>query len=217
MKLTNIQLYNYGRKKADDSNGTFWKPPTFIQNYHEARLEWIRLKLPDFERNEAVRRDLEPFVVEPHNFGAVNRISLGALLHSYAGLTMIHGEWGFMCDGQITKRTLPIPPKPIEKAIPALLDFAEQPADTDPWYIEEKEGELMYIRVMSQNVPDNLTIHYVRHPKPLDLVNEPDGYTEEGQTQQLEILAIALKKMKVTSENYNSAQAIGQEIAQKGT
>lgn len=217
MKLTNRELYNYARGKHDDSNNDFWKPAMFVRNYEEARLEYIRLKLPDFERNEAIRRDLAPFVAEPHNFGSTNRIALGALLNPYLAVVTLHGEWGFSCNNRVTKRTLPIPPKPIEKAIVNLLDFTEQPEDTDPWYIEEKQGDLMFLRVLSRNVPDNLTLHYIKQPEPFALISDPNGYTQEDYTQQLEILDIALKKREISAENYNKAQAVASEIAGNGT
>jgi len=207
MKLTNRQLYDYGRAEHDDSNGEFWKPALFVRNYEAARLKWIGKRLPLAETSEQLFRDLECFMAEPHNFGNTNRVALQALIHPYLGKTAVHGEWSFACNGRTTNRTLPIPPRRIEVLIPALLDYTEQPEDTDPVYIEEKEGDLMFLRILSRNVPSNLTVHYVTEPKPFRLIEEPNGYTQEGYTQQLQILSLAMFGREITVENYNKAQA----------
>lgn len=216
MKLTNRQLYDYARSEHDDTNGEFWKPAVFVRNYEAARLRWIAKRLPLAESDEQMFRDLEVFMAEPHNFGSTNRVALQALIYPYLGKTAVHGEWNFVCNGRTTPRTLPIPPRRIEVLIPALTDFTEQPEDTDPVYIEEREGEFMYLRILSRNVPSNLTVHYVTEPKPFRLIEEPSGFTQEGYSQQLQIVSLAMFGREITVENYNKAQAEMQKTALVG-
>ncbi len=208
MKLTNKELYEYGRKQHSDPNSDYWKPAEFVRNYEHARLEWLKDLAPKIETDELARRSAEPFITEPHNFGTTNRVSLAALINTLVAVYMVHGEWKFECNGRVTTRTLAVPPRQIEKAIPGLVDFTEQPVDSDPVYIEEKEGEFMYIRVLAQTVPENLTVHYLKQPKPFDLITNPNGTTDEGYTQQLEILNRALEIRETTSENWAKLQAL---------
>lgn len=208
MKLTNKQLYEYGRKLHSDPNSDYWKPAEFVRNYEHARLEWLKDLAPKIEWDESSRRSAEPFIAQPHNFGTVNRVSLAALINTLVAITMVHGDWKFECNGRVTTRTLAIPPRGMEKLIPALVDFTEQPVDSDPVYIEEREGDYMYLRILSQTVPENLTLHYLKQPKPFDLIGSPDSATEEGYTQQLEILAKALEIRETTSENWTKVQAL---------
>ncbi|MCE7039242.1 hypothetical protein [Dyadobacter sp. CY312] len=211
-KLTNLELYKYAQVKWDKSNSPHETPPDFKRRYEEARLEWMKLKFKDFEVTESVRSDLWPFIREK-DFGSTKIVRFkdvapDRLLYK----TAVHGDYTFACNGKQTTYTLPIVPRTIDNMNAIGQDPWNQPDDTEPMYVEGNDGSGAYLEVHSTTVPQNLTVHYLKAPEPFGLLTDRNGFTEEEETQQYEIIDIAVKKYELSIENYGRFQGMAQEI-----
>lgn len=213
-KKTNLELYEQALIYLDTSNNPDVSAEEFQVLYQNARLRWIKLKYKDFERNEFVRADLRPFIRE-HNFGTSRILNYSALPEKKLYITAVLGVFDFACKGKTTSRTLPIIPKPIDIASALLSDPLQQPNDTDPIYIEQYNGTSTYGQILSTNVPRNVVIQYIKEPNDFSLIDTPNGFTEEEEMQQNEILDIALGRKEIIDEDYQRYQAIQNEL-QKG-
>lgn len=216
MKKTNKELYDYVKKKVDEANKPYITQPVFATLYEEARSEWMKAKIKDYETTEAVRRDLSDFD-RSHTYsdGTVDA-KLSDIEH-LRYITAVHGDFTLSCDGENRVYTIPIVPMPKDKAFLALTDPFERPDDTEPFYIESSDTEIgKFLKILSSNPAKNLTVHYLKYPDAFDLKNNPAGFTEEGEAQQIEILHLVTEKYFNSIENFNSAAKERQEIINAG-
>ena len=214
-KKSNEQLYDEFLTHADVANNPYRTPYQFQTVYQNSRLKWFKLKYKDFERTEAVRADLRPFI-RSKEFGKGNIIPIAASEIKLEYITAVNGIWTFQCNGKNTERQLPIVPKPIDVANAMVVDPFRQPDDTEPIYIERNEGEGFYLQILSANWPSKVFVHYLKEPEPFNLLDDPGGFTEEEEMQQNEILDMALGRHELITENMNRYQALQNEIQSKG-
>jgi len=217
MKRTNRQLYKYTNDKADESNRPYMKPALFNTLYEAARLGWMKLKHKDYETHESVRRDLAPFD-RHYLFGDTRTVRLSDLpiANEHRFLTGVHADFTLSCNGSDLTYTLPVVPIAKDKAFALLTDPFGQPDDTEPCYIESSDNGGEFLKILSTNVPKAVTVHYLKYPAAMDVINNPDGLTEEGEAQQLEIVAMLLEAYFADIENFNSSQKKREEIINSG-
>lgn len=211
-KLSNLELYKYAQVKWDKSNSPHETPANFKRRYEEARLEWMKLKFKDFEVTEAVRSDLWPFIREK-DFGSTkivrfNDVAPDRLLYK----TAVRGDYTFACNGKQNTYTLPIVPRTMDNMNAIGRDPFNQPDDTEPMYVERNDGTGPYLEIQSTTLAQNVTMHYIKAPDPFGLIANPNGFTEEEEMQQYEILDIAIKKYELSIENFGRFQGMTQEI-----
>lgn len=214
-KKTNLQIYEEWQVHADVVNNPYRTPPDFQTLYQNMRLKWFKLKAKDFEVSETVRADLRPFIREK-DFGNVSEVFLKKDGIKIEYITAVHGDWKFQCNGKNTVRQLPIAPKAIDVVNAIMNDPFQQPVDTDPMYVEQNGATGIYLKILSTTTPDRVTVHYLKEPDQFDLVDNPEGFTEEEEMQQNEILDMVLGRNDIIVENFNRAQAFQNEVQSKG-
>lgn len=213
-KKTNLEIYNAAAVKWDKARRPDQSRTDFKLRYEEARLEWLKLKMKDFEVTEFTRMDLLPFLRQK-DFGTTNRVYLRAVLPDIIfARTQLTGVYKFECNGKITPRTLPIIPRRVDSDI--FQDPFNQPIDTDPVYYDSSDATGQYIQILSTSVPEDVTLRYVKHPAVYDLILNPNGYTEEGEAQQNEIIDIAVQMYLQSIRDFETMQAQQLELQSKG-
>lgn len=213
-KKTNKGIYKAAQVKWDKANRPHQSEPDFVLRYEEARLEWMKLKVKDFEVTEFARVDLLPFI-RSKNFGSTNRISSGAVAPDRIfARTSLTGVFNFECNGKVTPRTLKITPR--SQDTDDETDPFNQPIDTDPMYEDDNEGAGEFIQILSQSIPSNVILKYIKYPEPYNLRNAPDGTTEEDELQQNEIIDLAVEKYFASTRDFQAVQAQSLETQSKG-
>lgn len=213
-RLTNLEIFKYASEKIDRSNSPDIQKLAFVWMYEEARLEWLRFKVKDFEVTELQRSDLRVFIRE---------VDLGNTKKAYidpdwnlAFVMSVWADFDFECNGAINTYTRPIMPFSIDEGPEAMTDPFNQPNDEWPRYIERHDSQGLYLDLLSTNTPQGVSVFYVKKPEPYGLLTDPTGFTEEDQAQQYEIIDRAVMKYELSIENYNKYQGMGQEVSQNG-
>lgn len=212
-KKTNKEIYLAAQVKWDKARRPHQSEPDFKRRYEESRLEWLKLKYKDFEVTEAVRSDLRPFI-RNYTFGATNKVLLSQTTSKFLYATKLTGDYTFECSGKQTVRTLAITPRQIDTDF--MLDPYNQPDDTEPVYIEENDGDGIYFKILSDSIPTNVVLRYIKAPEIYDLQNSPNGFTEEDEMQQNEIIDLAVEKYLIAIGDFQTMQAQQLELANKG-
>jgi len=213
-KLTNLEIFRYASEKIDKSNSPDVQKLAFVWMYEEARLEWLRLKSKDFEVTEAQRSDLRIFIRDT-DLGNVRK----AYINDNLNVAFILGVWAdfdFECNGTVNTYTRPIMPLSIDEAAEAMTDPFNQPDDEFPRYVERRDAQGLYFDILSTNVPKGVSVFYVKKPNPYALLTDPNGFTEEDQAQQYDIIDRAVMKYELSIENFNKYQGMGQEVQTNG-
>jgi len=213
-KLTNLEIFRYASEKLDKSNSPDIQKLAFVWMYEESRLEWLRLKVKDFEVTELQRSDARAFIRDK-DFGDVRQVNITDDLN----IAFVLGVWAdfdFQCGAQITTYTRPIVPFTVDEGIESLSDPFNQPDDEFPRYIERRNDAGLYFDILSTNTPKGVSVYYVKKPKPYALLTEPNGFTEEDQAQQYDIIDMVVMKYSLSIEDYNKWQATGQEVQNNG-
>lgn len=214
-KLNNLDLYNYAQEKYDKYNSPYMTERAFQWMYSEARKEWLKDKLKQYETVEQVRMDLAPFNREK-DFIATNRINLsGTAPDKVEFKVALWANFEFECNGEITVYTVPVQPVSKDQVANLLRDPFNQPTDEFPIYIEKNDGQ-PYLEILSTSIPQVATLSFVKAPKDFNLVSDPQGFTEEEEMQQYEILDISVKKAELTIENFGKFQGMREEIQSNG-
>lgn len=213
-RKTNLGIYKAAQEKWDKANSPHLPQFPFSVLYQESRLEWLKLKVKDFEVTELVRVDLLPFL-RKKEFGTAEKLLLSQvgpdrIFHR----TKLTGVFTFECNGKQTKRTIDIAPRAVDSDI--ANDPYNQPEDTDPVYYDDNDGDGPYIQVLSTNVPEDVVLRYVKYPEPYKLIEDPEGFTEEEEAQQNEIIDIAVAKYLGRSRDFQGMQAQELEIQNRG-
>jgi hypothetical protein len=204
-KKTNLGIYKAAQVKWDKARRPHQSAADFQLRYEESRLEWMKLKIKDFEVSELVRADLWPFI-RRKDFGDTNRIYInGVSPDRIFARTRLSGDYDFECNGKVTRRTLPIVPRSVDSDI--FQDPYNQPIDTDPIYQDKNDGTGTFMEILSPSVPKNVVLEYIKYPEPYLLTTNPDGFTEEDEVQQNEITDIAVQKYLASIGNYQAMQA----------
>lgn len=210
-KLTNLELYKYAQEKYDKYNSPHIRHRAFQWMYSEARKEWLRQKLKDYETVEQVRMDLLPFNREK-DFLNTKRINLNQVApDKIEQRTGVWADFEFECNGEVKIYTFPVQPLTKDVAAVLMTDPFNQPSDEFPYYLDKNDGQ-PYLEILSTTTPQVVTLSYIKAPKDYDLINDPNGYTEEEETQQYEILDISVKKAELSIENFAKFQGMREEI-----
>jgi len=213
-KLTNLEIFRYASEKIDKSNSPDIQKLAFVWMYEEARLEWLRLKVKDFEVTELQRSDARAFIRD-RDFGDVKQVRITDNLN----IAFVLGVWAdfdFQCGAQVTTYTRPIMPFTIDEGVESLTDPFNQPDDEFPRYIERRDDLGLYFDILSTNVPKGVSVFYVKKPNHYALLEDPTGFTEEDQPQQYDIIDMAVMKYELSIENFNKYQGSAQEVNSNG-
>lgn len=214
-KLTNDALYRYAQVKYDKYNTPHFTRRAFQWIYSEARREWLRLKYKDYETVEAIRSDLRPFN-RSFDFSNTRRLDLSTIQPPLEYITAVYADFNFECNGKTTPYTFAVRPFTKDNAAVSMTDPFNQPDDEFPVYLDRNENGISFLEVLSLTVPITATVEYLKSPDDFNLVLNPSGFTEEGETQQYEILDIAVKKVELSIENFAKFQAMREEIQTNG-
>lgn len=213
-KKTNKGIYVAAQEKWDKANSPHMTEFAFQLLYQESRLEWMKLKVKDFEVTEQVRVDLFPFV-RKKVLGKTDKILLTAVAPDRIfHRTKLTGVYTFECNGKQNKRILDIVPRAVDSNISN--DPYNQPDDTEPAYYDDNDGAGTYIQILSTSIPEEVTLRYIKYPNPFDLLDQPDGLTEEEEAQQNEIIDIAVAKYLGRTRDFQGMQAQENEIQNRG-
>ena len=213
-RLTNSQVYKYFQGKVDKANAPYIPPAQMALMYTESRLEWLRLKSKDFEVTTLQRSDLRPFIKE-QDFGSVLTVSIP----NDSEILYTMGVWAnfeFECKGVTRISTRPIRPLTIDEAAEIMMDPFNQPNDEFPAYVERSDNNVPYLDILCSSAPVEGTVFFIKSPKPFELLTDPNGYTDESETAQFEIIDIAVKKAELEIENLNKFQGMREEISNNG-
>lgn len=214
-RKTNLGIYKAAQKKWDKANTPHQTQAAFLLLYSESRLEWMKLKVKDFEVTEQVRTDLLPFI-RKKDFGTTDKVILKNIgSDRIFARTKLTGVFTFECAGKKTKRTLDIPPRSVDSDI--FNDPFNQPDDTDPCYYDDNDGAGPYMLILSTNVPENVVLRYIKYPEPYELLDRPNDVTEEDELQQDEIIDMAVAKYLGQIRDFERMQAQQLEIQKQGT
>lgn len=214
-KLSNVELYKYAQVKYDKYASPHMTRRAFQWMYSEARKEWLKAKYKDYEVVESVRADLRPFNRD-QDFANTKKINLSAIgSNKVEFITAVWGDFEFQCNGKNTIYTSAIKPVSIDQAAELMRDPFNQPDDEFPIYLDRNDGQ-PYIEILSTTTPQVVTVHYIKKPEDYGLLTNPDGLTEEEETQQYEILDISVKKVELSIENFGKFQGMREEIQGNG-
>lgn len=200
--------------KIDKYASPYWDMVDFKYRYEEARLEWLKVKAENFERDSTHIADLAPFirVKELGVIGEDKIIRYSSILPDRIfRVTGLQGLFDFCYKKKTNTRLLPIKAKKVDYKNTDMAIMGRR-SSANPTYETRNDGSGAYVVINSLLTPRNVEIHYIKEPEPFDLLDNPSGYTEEERSAQNEILDITIKKYELTTENYNRFNAMSEEV-----
>ena len=213
-KLSNIDLYKYAQGKYDKYNTPYVTRRYFQWVYSQARSEWFRLKYKDYEVSEAVRSDLRPFN-RSKDFLNTSRINLNEVTPGEKFITTVYADFEFSCNGSDTVYTRQVKPLSKDEAATKMTDPFNQPNNEFPFYTDENDGQ-PYLQILSETAPIVTTVGYLKEPDDYKLLDDPNGFTEENESSQYEILDLAVRSVELTVENFSKFQSMREKIMTNG-
>ena len=193
--LNNREAYEYIAFRLDKHGTDYFTEGEVSSVFNEAYLEWLRARAKNPEGDETVTEDLLP-LTRMVDIGAAKDYSLSVLDPKPFHLLAVSGIFKLEAAGIITPRRRPIRPVKWDRLSQIRQDPNHAPCDAFPLYT--MQGEDMRMQVHSDTVGDQVEITYIIDPVPMDADNNPEGSIEVGKAQQMQIIEMTLRKLKIT-------------------
>ncbi len=210
IKLTNIQVYDYVMLKLDKHQAPTYDEQEISDFFNEAYLEWLddNVKVGEVsDRNVSLLDRL----VRKKDYGSTKALRLSTVTpEPVFRIWAVFSNLNFECRGITEIYTRPVIPKTWDRVGVGLSNPFETPTDWDPMYTKHSEGGDAIITILSDNVPVESEIVYVKTPQVFDAVNNTGGFTEISRDAQYQVIDKVLQKLLINIENLPVAQAVSQ-------
>lgn len=185
---TNEQVYREIEQYRDTVNFPYFNEEVVADFFHNKYLSYINSIIMQGE-SEMLRSRISPLIYTQELDG-VKTFSTTEIEHSVFLIRNVMANMEFECRG--IKRTITRPVLPItDDAIGfALDDPFSTPDDYFPLYMETSAGLEGHrnITIYSKTTPKGIIFTYVKMPKKIDFLGDPNGYMEVNEMAQKEII-----------------------------
>lgn len=214
--FTNKESFDYLIEKMDKYGSPYFEEETVTKVLNESYAEWLKDKVKMVEADEDARANLSVLTLKK----TIPTLSSKKIPLSFSPaleyILSVSGTYTYECLGTSTKRERPIKPLLLDELSKSKDNPDLAPDDYFPGYVRYFDGTNVVIDIVSESTPSNVEIFYIKQPVLFDIVNRPNDRIEVGLGQQHEIIDIAIRKLSITDNNYQSANAITSEINSNG-
>jgi len=203
--MTFEQMYNLSNSILDKSGSPYFNEVEFDSFCNIAYNDWIEQEYNKFEETQEHSVKLKNLLVE-YTKNSSN-IMLNTDITNFRYLLRVNGEFTDSCNGKITRN---IRKSQLDDIDVMNQDPFNRPTTKEPLFIITAGPKLQVFPTA-----DKINITYLREPQKIDSENNPNIVFELPDYLAEEIVEICVKKLNVNTENYNQAQALNQEIAQR--
>jgi hypothetical protein len=203
--MTFEQMFNLSNSLLDKVGSPYFTESEFDDFCNIAYNDWIEQEYNKFEINHEHSVKLDRLLVPYTKIGT--EIFLTTDITNFRYLARINGEFNDTCDGLVTRN--------IRQAKNNNIDVLKQ----DPFNRPTTKEPLFFItagpKIEVLPTANRVNIVYVRDPQKINSDTNPTGVFELPDYLAEEIVEMAVRKQDVNTENYNQANAINNEIAQR--
>lgn len=202
-------MYEEVMERLDKHQTSYFEEYQVEKYLNESYMEFIKSRVPYLEKD--IRNDISLIDLrksfEVNGAGLVN---LDSISPKFYLPIRVEGTFTFTCKGVGRDRILTIAPITNDRLSAAWADPNNRPTNQFPMYVLSSESGSRTLTVYSTTAPKKVKIFYVMEPATIKVETNPNGKTEVGYAQQIEIISLAVQKMMVTTNNPSYQQLLEQ-------
>jgi hypothetical protein len=208
-KLTHKEMYDEVMERLDKHQTSYFEGYQVEKYLNESYMEFIKSRVPYLEKD--IRNDIS--LIDLRKSFEVNNtdlVNLDLVNPKFYLPIRVEGTFTFVCKGESKDRKLAITPITNDRLSAAWTDPNNRPTNQFPMYVLSSELNSRTLTIYSTTAPKQVKIFYVMEPATIKIESNPNGKTEVGYAQQIEIISLAVQKMMVTTNNPSYQQLLEQ-------